>query len=242
MEGNEDLLPQYLRFIKGVIDTADLSLNVSREILQGNKVVDTIRKASVKRILSELDKMSKNRPEDYALFWKEFGMVMKEGVVEDFTNKDKIANLLRFATTKSEGKNQTVSLKDYVERMKGKQKTIYYVTAESYDAAKGSPHLEIFNRQKREINRKLSEGLITDRTAKIQMNKAIADEKMRLIIENQRKEKKVKPKTEPKKPASASTKEFEYVEKLKEIKSLREEGAITQAEFKKLKEKIIDSI
>ena len=116
------------------------------------------------------------------------------------------------------------------------------VTAESYDAAKGSPHLEIFNRQKREINRKLSEGLITDRTAKIQMNKAIADEKMRLIIENQRKEKKAKSKTKPKKPASTSTKEFEYVEKLKEIKSLREEGAITQAEFKKLKEKIIDSI
>ena len=100
----------------------------------------------------------------------------------------------------------------------------------------------LFNRQKREINRKLSEGLITDRTAKIQMNKAIADEKMRLIIENQRKEKKVKPTTNPKKPASTSTKEFEYVEKLKEIKSLREEGAITQAEFKKLKEKIIDSI
>ena len=157
MEGNEDLLPQYLRFIKGVIDTADLSLNVSREILQGNKVVDTIRKASVKRILSELDKMSKNKPEDYALFWNEFGMVMKEGVVEDFTNKDKIANLLRFATTKSEGKNQTVSLKDYVERMKGKQKTIYYVTAESYDAAKGSPHLEIFKQKNIEVL------LLTDR-------------------------------------------------------------------------------
>ena len=151
MEGNEDLLPQYLRFIKGVIDTADLSLNVSREILQGNKVVDTIRKASVKRILSELDKMSKNRPEDYALFWKEFGMVMKEGVVEDFTNKDKISNLLRFATTKSDGENQTVSLKDYVERMKNKQKTIYYVTAESYDAAKGSPHLEIFKQKNIEV-------------------------------------------------------------------------------------------
>ena len=101
---------------------------------------------------------------------------------------------------------------------------------------------KLFNRQKREINRKLSEGLITDRTAKIQMNKAIADEKMRLIIENQRKEKKAKSKTEPKKPASTSTKEFEYVEKLKEIKSLREEGVITQAEFKKLKKKIIDSL
>ena len=95
MEGNEELLPQYLRFIKGVIDTADLSLNVSREILQGSKVVDTIKKASVKRILSELDKMSKNKPEDYATFWKEFGMVIKEGVVEDFANKDKISNLLR---------------------------------------------------------------------------------------------------------------------------------------------------
>ena len=94
MEGNEELLPQYLRFIKGVIDTADLSLNVSREILQGSKVVDTIKKASVKRILSELDKMSKNKPEDYATFWKEFGMVIKEGVVEDFANKDKISNLL----------------------------------------------------------------------------------------------------------------------------------------------------
>ena len=101
---------------------------------------------------------------------------------------------------------------------------------------------KLFDRQKREINRKLSEELITERTAVIQMNRAIADEKMRLIIENQRKEKKAKSKTEPKKPASTSTKEFEYVEKLKEIKSLREEGVITQAEFKKLKEKIIDSI
>ncbi|MGE4570525.1 MAG: molecular chaperone HtpG, partial [Gammaproteobacteria bacterium] len=90
MEGNEAILPQYLRFIKGVIDTADIALNVSREILQGSKVVDTIRKASVKRILGELDKMSKNKPEDYALFWSEFGMVMKEGIVEDFDNKEKI--------------------------------------------------------------------------------------------------------------------------------------------------------
>ena len=112
MEGNEELLPQYLRFIKGVIDTADLSLNVSREILQGSKVVDTIKKASVKRILSELDKMSKNKPEDYATFWNEFGMVIKEGVVEDFANKDKISNLLRFASTSADSSDQTVSLKD----------------------------------------------------------------------------------------------------------------------------------
>ena len=151
MEGNEELLPQYLRFIKGVIDTADLSLNVSREILQGSKVVDTIKKASVKRILSELDKMSKNKPEDYATFWKEFGMVIKEGVVEDFANKDKISNLLRFASTLTDSSDQTVSLKDYIGRMNKDQKNIYYVTADNYDAAKGSPHLEIFKQKDIEV-------------------------------------------------------------------------------------------
>ena len=151
MEGNEELLPQYLRFIKGVIDTADLSLNVSREILQGCKVVDTIKKASVKRILSELEKMSKNKPEDYAAFWSEFGMVIKEGVVEDFSNKDKITNLLRFSTTATDTSDQTVSLKDYIGRMKKDQKNIYYVTADSYDAAKGSPHLEIFKQKDIEV-------------------------------------------------------------------------------------------
>ena len=151
MEGNEELLPQYLRFIKGVIDTADLSLNVSREILQGSKVVDTIKKASVKRILSELDKMSKNKPEDYATFWKEFGMVIKEGVVEDFANKDKISNLLRFTSTTVDSSDQTVSLKDYIGRMNKDQKNIYYVTADNYDAAKGSPHLEIFKQKDIEV-------------------------------------------------------------------------------------------
>ena len=151
MEGNEELLPQYLRFIKGVIDTADLSLNVSREILQGSKVVDTIKKASVKRILSELDKMSKNKPEDYATFWKEFGMVIKEGVVEDFANKDKISNLLRFASTSTDSSDQTVSLKDYIGRMNKDQKNIYYVTADNYDAAKGSPNLEIFKQKDIEV-------------------------------------------------------------------------------------------
>ena len=151
MEGNEELLPQYLRFIKGVIDTADLSLNVSREILQGSKVVDTIKKASVKRILSELDKMSKNKPEDYATFWKEFGMVIKEGVVEDFANKDKISNLLRFTSTSADSSDQTISLKDYISRMKEGQKNIYYVTADTYAAAKGSPHLEIFKQKDIEV-------------------------------------------------------------------------------------------
>ncbi len=151
MEDNEELMPLYLRFIKGVIDTADLSLNVSREILQGNKVVDTIRKANVKRILSALEKMAKNKPEQYATFWKEFGMVMKEGVVEDPANKDKIAGLLRFSTTKSNSEEQTVSLADYVANMSDDQKDIYYVTAETYGAAKGSPHLEIFKQKDIEV-------------------------------------------------------------------------------------------
>jgi len=157
MEGNEALLPQYLRFIKGVIDTADLSLNVSREILQGSKVVDTIRKASVKRILGELDKMSKNKPEDYALFWDEFGMVMKEGIVEDFDNKEKIAALLRFATTETGITDQNVSLTDYISRKKEDQRAIYYITADTHAAAKGSPHLEIFKKKGIEVL------LLTDR-------------------------------------------------------------------------------
>ena len=151
MEDNEALMPMYLRFIKGVIDTADLSLNVSREILQGNKVVDTIRKASVSRILKELEKMAKNKPEKYADFWKEFGMVMKEGVVEDPANKDKIASLLRFATTKTDSEDQIVSLADYIARMDAEQKDIYYVTAETFGAAKGSPHLEIFKEKNIEV-------------------------------------------------------------------------------------------
>jgi len=151
MEDNEELMPLYLRFIKGIIDTADLPLNVSREILQGSKVVDTIRKANVKRVLSELEKMSKKDPEKYSEFWNEFGMVMKEGIVEDFTNKDKIASLLRFTSTQSSGNDQDVSLADYVSRMKDDQKYIYYVTAESYQAAKGSPHLEIFKKKDIEV-------------------------------------------------------------------------------------------
>ena len=144
MEDNENLMPMYLRFVKGVIDTPDLSLNVSREILQGNKVIDKIKGASVKRILGALEKMAKNKPEEYSKFWDTFGMVMKEGVVEDFANKDKIANLLRFASTENNLETQTVSLSDYVGRMKKEQKHIYYLTAESWTAAKGSPHLEIF--------------------------------------------------------------------------------------------------
>ncbi|BBB22765.1 molecular chaperone HtpG [Abyssogena phaseoliformis symbiont OG214] len=151
MEDNEALMPLYLRFVKGVIDTADLPLNVSREILQSNKVVDIIRKASVSRVLKELEKIAKNKPEDYAKFWREFGMVMKEGVVEDFANKDKITKLLRFATNKSANATQTATLECYVKSMQKDQKAIYYITAETYEAAKGSPHLEIFNQKDIEV-------------------------------------------------------------------------------------------
>lgn len=151
MENNEDLMPLYLRFVKGVIDTADLSLNISREILQGNKAIETIRKASVSRVLKALEKMAKNKPEKYATFWQEFGMVMKEGVVEDFANKDKIAKLLRFATNKSDNATQSATLECYAKSMPKDQKAIYYITAETYEAAKGSPHLEIFNQKDIEV-------------------------------------------------------------------------------------------
>ncbi|NYT52247.1 MAG: molecular chaperone HtpG [Candidatus Vesicomyosocius endoextente] len=151
MEDNEALMPLYLRFIKGVIDSADLPLNLSREILQDNKVVKAIRKASVKRILSVLEKMAKNKPEDYATFWQEFGMLMKEGVVEDTLNKDKIAKLLRFATNKSKNATQTVTLEYYIKNIQKDQKAIYYITAETYETAKGSPHLEKFNQKNIEV-------------------------------------------------------------------------------------------
>ena len=151
MEDTEQLMPRYLRFIRGVIDTNDLPLNVSREILQGSKTIDSIRTASVKKVLSELAKMQKNEPEQYAKFWKEFGQVIKEGPGEDFANKEALAKLMLFATTSSEGETQTVTLADYVGRMKDKQDKIYYVTAESYAAAKNSPHLEVFNKKGIEV-------------------------------------------------------------------------------------------
>lgn len=157
MEDSEQLMPRYLRFIRGVIDTNDLPLNVSREILQSSKVIDTIRAASVKKILSELNKMANNEPEQYAEFWKEFGQVIKEGPGEDFANKEALAKLLRFASTETGNADQTVSLEDYVSRMKDKQEKIFYITAESYAAAKNSPHLEVFRKKGIEVL------LLTDR-------------------------------------------------------------------------------
>lgn len=151
MDDVEQLLPSYLRFVRGVIDSADLPLNVSREILQESRDVRTIREGSTKRILSLLEEMAENKPEDYATFWKEFGVVLKEGTGEDQTNLERIAKLLRFASTHSSSDAQIVSLADYVSRMKEGQDKIYYVTAESYNAAKNSPHLEIFHKKGIEV-------------------------------------------------------------------------------------------
>lgn len=151
MEANEKLIPQYLRFMKGVIDSSDLPLNVSREILQDSKALESIRSGTVKKILSALEEMAKKKPDDFKKFWSEFGLVLKEGPAEDFANKEKIAGLLRFASTFDESDAQSVSLSDYIGRMKPEQEVIYYITADSFLAAKNSPHLEIFNKKKIEV-------------------------------------------------------------------------------------------
>ena len=151
MDDADNLLPSYLRFVKGVVDTNDLPLNVSREILQQSKEVDVIKKGCTSKVLSLLDRLAKNKQEQYSKFWNEFGNVLKEGLVDDFSNKDKITKLLRFASTKSDSSEQNVSLDDYVSRMAKKQDSIYYVTADSYLAAKASPHLEIFKKKDIEV-------------------------------------------------------------------------------------------
>ncbi len=151
MEASEKLMPNYLRFIKGVIDSADLPLNVSREILQDSKEVEAIRAGSTKKVLDLLDEMSEKKPEDYKNFWKEFGAVMKEGHSEDLANREKIAKLFRFNSTIESSDAQVVSLKDYVTRMKDGQEVIYFITADSYEAAKHSPHLEIFKKKGIEV-------------------------------------------------------------------------------------------
>lgn len=151
MDDAVQFLPRYLRFVKGIVDASDLPLNVSREILQDNKQVESIRAACTKRVLSMLEKMSDQKEESYQRFWDEFGAVIKEGPVEDISNKDTIAKLLRFATTESNSDKQTVTLQDYVSRMKEGQDKIYYITASSYNAAKNSPHLEIFKKKGIEV-------------------------------------------------------------------------------------------
>lgn len=151
MDDAEQFLPLYLRFVKGVLDSSNLSLNVSREILQQDKTVDSLRSALTKRVLDMLAKLAKNEPEKYATFWKEFGQVLKEGPAEDFSNKDKIAGLLRFSTTHTDAEVQDQSLASYLERMKDGQDKIYYVVAENFNTARRSPQLEIFRKRGIEV-------------------------------------------------------------------------------------------
>jgi molecular chaperone HtpG len=151
MDDAEHLMPAYMRFVRGVIDSNDLPLNVSREILQESKDVEAIRAGSVKRVLSLLEDLAENQKEKYATFWREFGRVLKEGAGEDHANSERIAKLLRFASTQKDTDLQDVSLADYVSRMKEGQDKIYYVTAESFAAAKNSPHLEVFRKKGVEV-------------------------------------------------------------------------------------------
>jgi molecular chaperone HtpG len=151
MEDTEKLMPRYLRFVRGLIDSKDLPLNVSREILQGSKIIDSIRSGSVKKVLGMLEKMAKNDPEKYQKFWNEFGRVLKEGPAEDFANREKIGKLLRFASTHNDSADQDVSLADYIGRMQEGQDKIYYIAADSYSAARNSPHLEIFRKKGIEV-------------------------------------------------------------------------------------------
>jgi molecular chaperone HtpG len=146
MDDAEQLMPMYLRFVRGVIDSNDLPLNISREILQQSRDAQTIRAASVKRVLGLLDDLAEHHPAKFTTFWKEFGRVLKEGVVEDAPNRERIAKILRFASTRSDLEEQTVSLAEYVARMKDGQDAIYFITADGFSAARSSPHLEIFRK------------------------------------------------------------------------------------------------
>ena len=157
MDQADQFLPLYLRFIKGVVDSNDLSLNVSREILQKDPVIDSMRSALTKRVLDMLEKLAKNEPEQYKSFWKNFGQVLKEGPAEDFANREKIASLLRFSSTYDTSGEQSVSLADYIGRLKEGQDKLYFLTGESYDQVKNSPHLEVFRKKGIEVL------LLTDR-------------------------------------------------------------------------------
>jgi molecular chaperone HtpG len=151
MDDAEQFLPNYLRFVRGVIDSNDLPLNISREILQSNRTVDTIRGSVVKRVLDTLKNIAKTDSDQYAIFWREFGQVIKEGPAEDFANRESILELLRFSSTKAEKEEQTVSLQDYFDRVPEGQKKIYYIAAETFNAARHSPHLEVFKKKGIEV-------------------------------------------------------------------------------------------
>lgn len=167
MDDAEQFLPHYLRFVKGVIDCNDLPLNVSREILQNHRLVDTIKTALTKRVLSMLEELASQDKEKYQSFWNEFGQVLKEGLIEDYSNKEQVASLLRFSTTHANSEKQEISLEEYIARMPADQSKIYYITAPTFNAAKNSPHLEIFKNKGIEVlllTERIDEWLVTHLT------------------------------------------------------------------------------
>jgi molecular chaperone HtpG len=151
MDDAEQLLPNYLRFVSGIVDAKDLPLNVSREILQNNRVIEQIRSGIVKRVLDMLEKLASGDSEKYIKFWQTFGSSLKEGVIEDFANKERVAKLFRFASTKNDGDERNITLDDYIKRMLQEQDNIYYITAENFNAAKNSPYLEMFRQNNIEV-------------------------------------------------------------------------------------------
>lgn len=167
MDDAEQFLPHYLRFVRGIIDSNDLPLNISREILQNNRIIDTIRTAAIKRVLGMLEQLATEDKEKYQKFWKEFGQALKEGPGEDFANKEQIAKLLRFSSTHTNNEEQNVSLEEYIARMPSQQNKIYYVVAETFNAARHSPHLEIFRKRNIEVlllSDRIDEWLVTHLT------------------------------------------------------------------------------
>jgi molecular chaperone HtpG len=179
MDSAEQLLPAYLRFVRGVVDSSDLPLNVSREILQQSSDVAQMRSASIKRVLGLLEELAANQPDKYTSFWTEFGRVLKEGIVEDAANRERIAKLLRFATTRAGAADQVVSLAEYVSRMKAGQDAIYYVTADGYPAATNSPHLEVFRKHGVEVL------LLTDRVDEWMLSQLTEFDGKRLVSVSQ---------------------------------------------------------
>lgn len=232
MDDAEQFLPMYLRFVKGVLDSADLPLNVSREILQSTPMVDSIRSALTKRILDMLTKMAKSEPEKYATFWNQFGAVLKEGPSEDNGNREKIAKLFRFASSTSEGTDPTVSLADYIERMKEGQDKIYYVTGDSHSVVANSPYLEVFRKHGIEVllmSDRIDEwmmGYLTEFDGKSFQDVARGDLDLRSIIgDEDNADKKTKSKTK-KADQKADDKLLERVktlldDKVEEVKSTR---------------------
>ncbi|NTS75273.1 molecular chaperone HtpG [Catenovulum sp. SM1970] len=222
MDDAEKFLPNYLRFVKGLIDSNDLPLNVSREILQDNKITQSIRSGSTKKVLSLLEKMAKNKPEEYASFWTEFGNVLKEGPAEDFSNKEKVAGLLRYASTENDSAEQSVGLDSYIERMKEGQDKIFYITADSFEAAKNSPHLEIFRKKGIEVllmSDRIDEWLMSHLTEyKEKQFQSVAKANIDLSNLDDEEEKKAQEETEKEFESFVERAKAALGEKVKEVK------------------------